>query len=363
MTRSKPSLFARLGRFVIAGLLVLLVIAAFLPEIRSDRWWIRYAEFPRLQFLMATVVLLALWVAVGGLRGRFGKLVALGAVAAAAFQGFQLLPFTSLMAVEARSAVTCSPERTLRVLSANVQAGNRNSEAVLEAVRSADADVVLLLETDAWWDEQIAGLYDGYPYHASSQPRAAHYYGMQVLSRLPLRDPDMLYLFGEATPTLETLVTLRDGTPVRFLGLHPRPPLSEPQPTTLRDGSIAAVAKRAAASNEPVVMAGDFNAVPWSPIVRLAKRVAGVEDPRVGRGFIASFDAESVWMRWPLDHILAQDAFSFLSFDRLGYTGSDHYPMVATLCLEAARTPDASTISAADNAAIEEAIEAARSSN
>jgi endonuclease/exonuclease/phosphatase (EEP) superfamily protein YafD len=131
----------------------------------------------------------------------------------------------------------------------------------------------------------------------------------------------------------------------------------------LRDGSIAAMAKRAAASAEPVVMAGDFNAVPWSPIVRLAKRVAGVEDPRVGRGFIASFDAESVWMRWPLDHILAQDAFSVLSSGRLGYTGSDHYPMVATLCLEndvAAR--NAPEVSSADKAAIEATIEAARSS-
>lgn len=353
----------RVTRGVIAVLLLLLVVAAFLPEIRSDRWWIRYAEFPRLQFLIATVVLIAAFAAFGGLRSRSGRLLATVAVAAALFQGWLLLPFAPLMPTEIATASVCAPDRTLRILSLNVQAGNRNGEAVLGAVRSADADVVLLLETDTWWDGQIATLYDRYLHHEASQPRAAHYYGMQVLSRLPLTDPQMLYLFGEETPTLDTRVTLRDGTPVRLIGLHPRPPLSEPQPTTLRDGTIAGMASRAATSTEPVIMAGDFNAVPWSPIVQLAKRVARVEDPRVGRGFIASFNAHSAWMRWPLDHILAQDRFTVLSFARLGTTGSDHYPMLATLCLnDRDGSKQAEPVAPADHALVEQATEAARAS-
>ncbi|WP_062017962.1 endonuclease/exonuclease/phosphatase family protein [Aureimonas sp. AU4] len=353
----------RVARGFVAVLLLLLVVAAFLPEIRSDRWWIRYAEFPHLQFLIATVVLLGLFAAIGGLRPGRGRVIGMAAVVAAAYQATQLLPFTPLAPFEAQGAANCRPERTLRILSANVQAGNRDGEAVLGAIRSVDADVVLLLETDAWWDQQIATLYDRYTHHVASQPRAAHYYGMQVLSRLPLMDPQMLYLFDEATPTLDTRVTLRDGTPVRLIGLHPRPPLSEPQPTTLRDGTIAGMASRATTSTEPVIMAGDFNAVPWSPIVQLAKRVARVEDPRVGRGFIASFNAHSAWMRWPLDHILAQDSFTVLSFDRMGTTGSDHYPMLATLCLnDRDGTRQAKPVAQGDRARVEKAMEAARAS-
>lgn len=333
MRPATRSPFLSLARGIVAVLLLLLIVAAFMPEIRSDRWWIRYGEFPRLQFLVATVALMAMFVVIGGLRGRTGKLVTVAAAIASLFQGWQLLPFTPFVPTEIATAQACAPERTLRLLSLNVQAGNRNGEAVLEAVRMADADIVLLLETDAWWDAQIAKLYDRYPNHMASQPRAAHYYGMQVLSRLPLSGTDMVYLFDEATPTLETSMTLRDGSSVRLLGLHPRPPLSEPQPTTLRDGSIAAMAKVASASAAPVIMAGDMNATPWSDIVRLAKRVGHLADPRVGRGFIASFDADSSWMRWPLDHILAQDAFQLLAFERLAAVGSDHYPMAATLCL------------------------------
>lgn len=351
----------RLARGAIAVLLLLLIVGAFLPEIRSDRWWIRYGEFPRLQFLIATVVLVAVFAAIGGLRGRTGKLVTIAAAIASLFQGWQLLPFTTLVPTEIAAAPGCAPERTLRVLSLNVQASNRNGEAVLETVRSDDADIVLLLETDSWWDAQIAGLYDRYPNHMASQPRAAHYYGMQVLSRLPLSDTDMVYLFDEATPTLDTLVTLRDGSSVRLLGLHPRPPLSEPQPTTLRDGSIAAMAKVAFTSPEPVIMAGDMNAVPWSDIVRLTKRVGHLADPRVGRGFIASFDVDSSWMRWPLDHILAQDGFQLLSFERLAAVGSDHYPMAATFCLSAdASKQERRPPTEADIARIDSAIAAAR---
>jgi hypothetical protein len=79
-------------------------------------------------------------------------------------------------------------------------------------------------------------------------------------------------------------------------------------------------------------VAGDLNAVPWEGVVRLAMRVGGLLDPRVGRGFYPTFDAQSVLMSWPLDQILYQDAFGLPSFRRLPAFGSDHHPVLADLC-------------------------------
>lgn len=41
------------------------------------------------------------------------------------------------------------------LLIANVRQSNRRSAAVLREIAGSDPDVVLLLETDAWWTEQL----------------------------------------------------------------------------------------------------------------------------------------------------------------------------------------------------------------
>jgi hypothetical protein len=63
------------------------------------------------------------------------------------------------------------------------------------------------------------------------------------------------------------------------------------------------------------------------------RRVGGLLDPRVGRGYFATYDAESPILAWPLDHILFQDAIGLLGLSSLPNVDSDHYPVMAELCL------------------------------
>jgi endonuclease/exonuclease/phosphatase (EEP) superfamily protein YafD len=52
-------------------------------------------------------------------------------------------------------------------------------------------------------------------------------------------------------------------------------------------------ALRMQAETGPAIVAGDFNATPWTPVVRRLARLGLVNDPRVGRGWLPTWKADS----------------------------------------------------------------------
>lgn len=56
-------------------------------------------------------------------------------------------------------------------------------------------------------------------------------------------------------------------------------------------------------------------------------------DPRIGRGLYPTYKTDSRLMRWPIDHVFATHSFQVLKYEKLPDVGSDHFPVLATLCL------------------------------
>ncbi len=317
---------------LILALLAIAAVTSFLPLIETDRWWIRYLDFPRLQLAITLVLLLAAAAALRSHLGRIGWVVCGLGVLALGYQAEKLYPFTRIAAPAAAGLESCAPGGSLKLMIANVQARNEQAEAFLDLVSEADPDLLLVMETDAWWDRKLAALRDSFPERAQFIPDGHGAFGMHVLSKLPLVSPEFRFLFGAYTPTAVAGVELPDGGVVQLIGVHPHPPLAWSQPTTLRDGSLLMAGRMARSSPEPTIVAGDFNAVPWEPVTRRAARIGGLLDPRLGRGLHPSFSADSALISWPLDQILFQDGLGVVDFEVLHRIGSDHYPVMARLC-------------------------------
>ncbi len=67
----------RTAALVLTGILLLLaVVASFLPLIETNVWWVRSFDFPRVQFTVALLVLVAFLIVFGGLR-RLSTVLAL----------------------------------------------------------------------------------------------------------------------------------------------------------------------------------------------------------------------------------------------------------------------------------------------
>lgn len=344
---------------VILALLSTVVAASLLPLVETNVWWIRFLDFPRLQFMVALVVLLLLFLAVRGRSGWVGWTAIIGTAAALGYHIHKLYPYTDLAEQTVLTDASCAEGQSIRIMSANVKRRNESADIFLDQVARVDPDVLLVMETDAWWDERLSVLADAFPNRIQSIPEDHAFYGMHLLSKLELISPEFRFLFDAYTPTAFTQLRLRGGDVIDFSGLHPRPPLPWSQPTTLRDAHILSAALDARASSNATILAGDFNAVPWERVTHRAIRIGGLLDPRVGRGLHPTYDTKSWVISWPLDHILFQPQFTVQNFETLPEFGSDHRAVVATLCHHPTAARNAPSLNPDDLAEAEASIEAA----
>jgi endonuclease/exonuclease/phosphatase (EEP) superfamily protein YafD len=256
------------------------------------------------------------------------------------WQGTKIWPYTPLAPVQVLPSRTRRPGSraggTLRLLISNLLMENRQHHRFLSLVRRHDPDLVLALEVSTEWMEALEPLAEAYP-HAIRYPQD-NYYGMALFSRLPLREAEVRFLVQEDIPSIRATFELPGGVPVRLYGLHPRPP--EPirrQSSAPRDAELVRVGHEIrAAESHPAIVAGDLNDVAWSPVSELFLRLSGLLDPRRGRGFFNSFDANNPFFRFPLDHVFHSNHFKLVDLRRLEKIGSDHFPIYVELSYEPA---------------------------
>jgi endonuclease/exonuclease/phosphatase (EEP) superfamily protein YafD len=311
-------------------MLAVLVALTLLPIIETDEWWVRLWDYPRLQLAALLVFALVALVAIGPREGRaFWIAIGVG-LAALGWQLWQVASYVPGWPVELKSTDNCEPGRQVRLLNANVLMTNRDYGALLHLVRRTEPDVVLLLEPGMEWEEVVRPLYPAYPYRVS-QP-LPNTYGLILLSRLPLVAQEVRYLLQPHVPSVKTGLQLRSGEVVDFHGVHPEPPYPGDD-SGERDAELVQVGREVRANGRAAIVMGDLNDVAWSHSSRLFRRVSGMLDPRVGRGPYPTFPSNLSWLAWPLDHIFVTPHFRLIGIDRLPDIGSDHRPMLFSLCL------------------------------
>lgn len=261
-----------------------------------------------------------------------GTLTALPARRHAVLVWLLLLPLPWLCASPRLSGG--SGDAGVRLVVANVQMQAGNAARLAHWLDTEPADVVVLVEatpevvaqTDAWMH---------YPYRIRD-PRP-HAFGALLLSRHPLRAL-RAHDFGDGHALIDAVLESPHG-PVRVLAFHPLPPMRPSLEIRLRE-KVRVLTDAARADGLPTLIAGDFNATPWSPAFRQL-------DARYWR---RASSLQPTWpahwhgaMGIPIDHVLASTHWQLLSAGRGPPSGSDHYPVWAELMLTpsavAARAP------------------------
>ena len=322
------SSWRRWGRPGFAALAILLVLVSFLPVWWTDRWWVRLWDFPRLQVAGLLLILGCLmWFM------RFGRWQwPLGAaiLAALAWQASHFIAYLPGYPKQVESARHCPAKRQFSLLNANVLMTNRNYADLLRMVGQRDPDVLLLLETDAAWARAMEPLRRRYPFHLSEP--LPNTYGLILMSRLPMQGR-ILHRLQPDIPSADVLLSLRDGNMVRLHALHPEPPLPGDD-SGERDAELVVAGREVRDEGRATVVLGDLNDVAWSRTSKLFRKVAGMGDPRVGRGLYPTFNARYPLLRWPLDHMFLSPHFELMGIDVMPDIGSDHFPIFFQLCLK-----------------------------
>ncbi|GLC27101.1 endonuclease/exonuclease/phosphatase family protein [Roseisolibacter agri] len=336
--------------------------ATALSLVRAKYWWVRVWDFPRVQLFVAALASLGLWAMTGGVEflPDQGVQGALGAVLVV--QGAAIWRYTRLAPREVQHARHPEPARALSLVESNVLQTNRESDRLIGVVRAVDPDVMLFVETDHWWQERLDAAFAGSHPHAL-RCALENTYGMLLYSRLPLEDARIEFLLKPDIPSMQATVRLRGGEPLWLNCVHPRPPApGESDESLERDAELLLVGKRVRDARLPVIVLGDLNDVAWSRTTRLFQKTSRLLDPRKGRGFYSTFHARYPGLRWPLDHVFFSDRLRLVRIARLGYVGSDHFPVHLVLDLEpeAAAEQQAPEAKASDLAEAHETVAEAR---
>lgn len=212
------------------------------------------------------------------------------------------------------------PGTGLRLLTLNLNYRNPEIDKVAAYIDAVSPDVVTLQEVSPRTRAVLALLAEAYPGNVICRFNLVG--DVAVLTRLPVA--------GRGCRPRQGLAWMRlglDGREVGVASLHLSWPWPFPQAKQI--GELADMFR---ALPKPTVIAGDFNAAPWTAAVA---RVALLSDTRVVPGLRRTFTWNRSWLgqalALPLDHVLVGDGVAASAIQAGPMIGSDHRPVVADL--------------------------------
>ena len=226
----------------------------------------------------------------------------------------------------------CAGGTSLTVLSFNAKFARADPDQLGALIRSADADIVVLLETDETLIEVLLdgqGLEAEVPYRTREvSPGAVS--GSVVLSAYPLRDEEDIP--GSVFDQVSAVAVLPGGDGVRVAGVHPPPPVWQPDAWHEAITDLTTWVRNTPDSR--LIVAGDLNASFAHPVFRT-----------LAAPFRSSAEAAGPipWPTWPhdkpvppftaIDHVLARNAAPIRE-EIVRIDGSDHAAVVGgwSLC-------------------------------
>lgn len=305
---------------------------SFWSLIPRDEWWFRGTDFPRLQILVVGLLAFVLMIVWDAAWDFARELILIGLIAALAFQLKMVLPYTFFWKKQVKKvrASQLDPDKQISLMVSNVLTPNTQYHLLIALIQKHQPDLVLTLETDQTWQNELSVIEPDYPYRVAVP--LDNLYGMHLYSRLKLTETEVKFILSDEIPSIHTRVTLASGNQVQLYCLHPKPPSpTEAKDSTLRDAELLIVGDQIQDLDQSCIVMGDLNDVAWSRTTRLFQRISGLLDPRVGRHFVNTFHADYPLLRWSLDHVFHSTDFALVHMERLPHIGSDHFPVYVVL--------------------------------
>ncbi|MEZ4883571.1 MAG: endonuclease/exonuclease/phosphatase family protein [Chitinophagales bacterium] len=326
------------------------VLFTLIPFVKRDAWWIRVFDYPKIQFTVFSIVCLFLCFLFIGFNTPHEWFLLLSMLTCILYHGYIIVPYTYFFPKQSLNCDSREEHNSISLLIFNVYMYNKKSDEFLQLVKENQPDLILLVETDNWWKQQVEVLDQNYPF--KMEYPVDNTYGMLLFSKYVLTDSHINFLVEENIPSFHTKIELPSKQMVQFYGLHPKPPVpGESLQSTERDAELLLIGKKVRHQEMPVIVAGDLNDVAWSYTSKLFLRISELLDPRIGRGFYNSFHAQYPMFRCPLDHVFHSNHFKLLTLKRLYRCGSDHFPIFIQLCYQK-EAPEQQDTPAADKADI-----------
>ena len=319
--------------YVIAASLAICSILSIFRN--SEIRYLKMLDFPRIQFFIFLVISLIILLAIIRRWQWYDYLAITGLLTGLVVNSFFLINYTGLVSVEVPTAINLkTTDDQISLLLTNVKMSNRKSQPLINLIALKKPDLVLAMEVNKWWEEELKVLQKEYPY--SQHTINEFTYGMVLYSKLPLTEIEVEYLNNKKVPSFDCTLRLTSGKKIKLHCLHPVPPVhfeDLPDNAGQEETALKQLGEKVKDRKLPTIVAGDLNDLVWSYVDELTGTKKIIFDVRVGRGFYNSFNAKNVFTRRPLDHVFVSKEFRLKKIERLPKIGSDHFPIFVELVL------------------------------
>ena len=306
-------------RFLTTLIAIFIVSVCFASSLSffSRHWWVfELASHFRLQYFII-LFLSSLFLF---LRAYYKSGVVVGIFAFVNL--ITLVPFETV--VHAKSPGVIKKGESYRAVLVNVDHGSNEFTKLNEYVRSVHPDFLVLLEVNERWMAKLQELREKFPY---SKGQVHPEYGILFMSRIPIDQASILYFGEEKIPTVMAQIAIRNEENFIILGTHPRSPMGSDHSRS-RNEQLKSIGKLVSFQKTPVVLLGDLNVTPWSPVFQDLLSDSGLRDSRDGMEWQPTWPTMFPLAWIPIDHCLISSGV-FVQHRQVGPNiGSDHYPLV-----------------------------------
>lgn len=219
--------------------------------------------------------------------------------------------------------------KTLTVASSNVHLSTTDTTALHAWLTTKNPQIVIVLEVSHALGEQLASLKE-YPFQVVNADNSP--FGIALLSKFPILKSTTVNN-NENIAHIEADINF-EGKIISVYAFHPMPPLNSYYHQS-RDAQLSVLAKKIQSRQLPAIIAGDFNATPWSSAFRsltafnLKRTNLAPTWPNLGYKIIGI----------PIDHIVASNHWRLTNHLVGQAIGSDHFPVITTLSLDEKSAP------------------------
>jgi endonuclease/exonuclease/phosphatase (EEP) superfamily protein YafD len=223
---------------------------------------------------------------------------------------------------------------TYKLLSFNVLSQNSDVKGMLAFIERENPDFIVMTEfTDKWkavWPA-LAGRYRTRICEPSTDNFGIALFG-RFDAEIHLSRTDDEY----GLPTHYADFALPDGGKFRLVGIHSLVPKGA-EFSMERDKALLQAARLCRDTGLPSILAGDFNATPFSSIYRRVLKEGVLRSSSKGRGLCLTWPSSGFFFLKPLamqiDHCLVSKGVNVLSWRTGPDLGSDHLPVIVEFSL------------------------------
>ena len=304
---------------------ILFLLAAILPFIPHQHWIFRVPEIGRIQVMFLQIIIVIIGIVIIGEKDLlFWSMIGLHSFLIVHHIRL-LIPYTSLYKKRAKEKVA-KQSNTVSVISVNVYQFNEEYQTLIDLVLEVKPDILLTMESNQAWEDALCAVENEYP-NFKKVP-LENTYGIHFYTKLDVKSIKVNYFISDDLPSIEACVITDDGYEFTFFGVHPPPPSPTEEDTSKeRDGELLALGKRVVETKGPSIVVGDFNNVAWAKSSILFRKTSELIDPRIGRGFVSTYHARYILLRFPIDLFFHSTEIFIEDFKTLRSIGSDHLPL------------------------------------